>query len=301
MSSILYLERKDIDVRKWNACISNSENENIYGYAEYLDIMAVHWDALVINDYQAVMALPWKQKLGKAYIYTPRFTSPLAIYGDIPESIKIKDILDFIPMKFRLWDLNLVNNLSLFSPSAVKRKNHILNLMPEYELLRKNYRPSYRNLVKKAEAMGNYISKEILIDTVIRLADGKKNINGTAAHDYACFKKIYNLLEKKGNAVCYGNFSRNNELIAASVFFFSQKRIYYMLAWNNQEGRRKGASHQLIDAVIREYAGKNYWLDFEGSDIPGIAFFFEGFGATTEDYYFLRVNRLPWWCRWIKK
>jgi len=149
--------------------------------------------------------------------------------------------------------------------------------------------------------MGNYISKEILIDTVIRLADGKKNINGTAAHDYACFKKIYNLLEKKGNAVCYGNFSRNNELIAASVFFFSQKRIYYMLAWNNQEGRRKGASHQLIDAVIREYAGKNYWLDFEGSDIPGIAFFFEGFGATTEDYYFLRVNRLPWWCRWIKK
>jgi len=165
MSSILYLERKDIDVQKWNACISNSENENIYGYAEYLDIMAVHWDALVINDYQAVMALPWKQKLGQTYIYTPRFTSPLAIYGDIPESIKIKDILDFIPMKFRLWDLNLVNNLSLFSPSAIKRKNHILNLLPEYELLRKNYRPSYRNLLKKAGAMGNHVTKDILIDS----------------------------------------------------------------------------------------------------------------------------------------
>jgi hypothetical protein len=51
-----------------------------------------------------------------------------------------------------------------------------------------------------------------------------------------------------------------------------------MLASNIQEGRKKGASHQLIDTLIREYAGKDYWLDFEGSDIPGIAFFFEGFG-----------------------
>ncbi len=74
-----------------------------------------------------------------------------------------------------------------------------------------------------------------------------------------------------------------------------------MLAWNNEEGRQKGSSHQLIDAVIKENAGKDIFLDFEGSDIPGIAFFFEGFGAQPEYYYYLRENRLPWWCRWMKK
>jgi hypothetical protein len=74
-----------------------------------------------------------------------------------------------------------------------------------------------------------------------------------------------------------------------------------MLASNNEEGRNQAASHQLIDAVIREYAGKEYWLDFEGSDVPGIAFFFEGFGAQPEYYYYLRENRLPWWSRWMKK
>ena len=83
-------------------------------------------------------------------------------------------------------------------------------------------------------------------------------------------------------------------------FSFHGNRIYYMLAWNNEQGRHLGASHYLIDTVIKEYAGKDYWLDFEGSDIPGIAFFFEGFGATPETYYFLRINRLPWWCRWMK-
>lgn len=298
MNGIRYLERNEIDVVKWDSCISKSGNENIYGHSEYLDIMANNWGALVIHDYQAVLPLPWKIKFGFTYIYTPRFTSPLAVYGQIPDSMEIGQILDHIPKKFRLWDLNLVNDLSPFSSDAVKRKNHILHLIAPYEILRKSYRASYRSLINQA---GNHIRKETSIDAIVKLAADKKNIAGTKSVDYARLKHIYSHLEKKGMAFTYGNYSPNNELLAAAVFFISSNRIYYMLAWNNEEGRTKGASHQLIDAVIKEYAEKDYWLDFEGSDIPGIAFFFEGFGANTEDYYYLRENRLPWWCRWMKK
>jgi hypothetical protein len=301
MEGIRYLERKDIDESKWDACISNAPNQHIYGYAAYLDAMADNWGALIIHDYEAVLPLPWKKKFGISYLYTPRYTSPLAVYGHIPESIGLKQLLNHVPQKFRLWDMNLSNDLSFFSASAVKRKNHLLHLLPPYDQLRKNYRASYRNLLNQAEEAGQQASKEISIDTIIQLAAGKKNIEGTSSDDYYRFRSVYTHMEKKGEAVCYGNYSPDKNLLAAAVFFISHNRIYYMLAWNNEEGRKKGASHQLIDTVIQEKAGKNTWLDFEGSDIPGIAFFFEGFGAQPEEYYYLRVNRLPWWCRWMKE
>jgi hypothetical protein len=263
--------------------------------------MAVNWDALIIGDYEAVLPLPWKKKFGIYYLYTPRFTSPLAVYGQIPASIELKHMLNQVPQKFRLWDLNLTNDLSAFSASAVKRKNHLLHLLPSYDKLRKNYRASYRNLLNQAEEAGQHVSKEISIETIIRLTAGKKNISGTRSEDYTRFRKLFKLLEEKGQAVCYGNYNPSKDLIGAAVFFTSENRIYYMLAWNNEEGRQKGASHQLIDAIIQQNAGKDIWIDFEGSDIPGIAFFFEGFGAQSEYYYYLRENRLPWWCRWMKE
>jgi hypothetical protein len=298
MNVIRYLERDEIDDIKWDSCISKAPNENIYAYTEYLDTMANNWDALVIHDYQAVLPLPWKKKMGFSYLYTPRFTSPLAIYGLIPETMELRQILEHIPKKFRLWDLNLVNDLSLFSTDTVIRKNHVLHLEEPYEVLRKRYRASYRSFLNQA---GNHIRKHTSIKDIIKIAVGKKHIQGTNADDYARFQKLFTLLEKKEKAQCYVNYSETNDLLAAAVFFISSNRIYYMLGWNSEAGRNKGASHQLIDNVIREYAGKDFWLDFEGSDIPGIAFFFEGFGANTENYYYLRENRLPWWCAWIKK
>jgi hypothetical protein len=49
----------------------------------------------------------------------------------------------------------------------------------------------------------------------------------------------------------------------------------------------------LIDTYIGQNAGKEMTLDFEGSNIPGIARFYKGFGALPQTYYSLHQNRLP--------
>jgi hypothetical protein len=41
-------------------------------------------------------------------------------------------------------------------------------------------------------------------------------------------------------------------------------------------------------------------LDFEGSDHPGIAHFYENFGSINQPYFFYRHNRLPWPLRLLK-
>ena len=102
-------------------------------------------------------------------------------------------------------------------------------------------------------------------------------------------------------AVTYGILSAQNELVASCVFFFSHKRAYYILVGNHPNGKTIGASHALIDAFIKDHAGKNILLDFEGSDIRNLAFFYSSFGAVEEKYAALQLNRLPFYLKWLKK
>ena len=54
---IQYFIHPQIDKSKWDDCMDRADNGLIYAYSFYLDQMAKHWDALVFNDYEAVMPL----------------------------------------------------------------------------------------------------------------------------------------------------------------------------------------------------------------------------------------------------
>jgi len=107
-------------------------------------------------------------------------------------------------------------------------------------------------------------------------------------------------LKDKSASKTYGIFSDKNELIASCVFTFSHNKAYYILVGNHPNGRTLGASHALIDAFIKDYAGQNLTLDFEGSDIKNLAFFYSSFGAMEEKYAAIKVNALPWYVKWMK-
>jgi hypothetical protein len=89
-------------------------------------------------------------------------------------------------------------------------------------------------------------------------------------------------------------------IISSCVFFFSHNRAYYILVGNSPESKANGSSHALVDSFIRDHAGKQMILDFEGSDIPGLIAFYTGFGAVNEPYPFLKMNRLPFYLRWMR-
>ena len=57
----------------------------------------------------------------------------------------------------------------------------------------------------------------------------------------------------------------------------------------------------LINAFIKDYAGTDLLLDFEGSDVNSLAFFYSSFGATVEMYVGLKQNNLPALLRLLKK
>ena len=98
---ISFVKRAALDVEKYDSCIENSIQSRIYAFSWYLDIVADHWDVLVLNDYEAVMPLPWKQKFGLKYITQPYFCQQLGIFSveKISKEIQLQFIKK-IPLQF---------------------------------------------------------------------------------------------------------------------------------------------------------------------------------------------------------
>ncbi len=301
--SIHYLAHQHIDKDKWNVCIDNSKNGLIYAYSYYLDHMARNWDALVYGDYEAVMPLTWNKKFGIHYLYEPAFTASLGIFGNRLNPTLINEFIKAIPSKFKLIeiDLNAGNKVQFPDGISIMRNNYVLDLSETYEDIYKGYNDNIRRNVKKAKQFECVCIRNVDIDQVITLSEEQMaNVGSPLKEDYDRFKSLFSFLQKKEMASTYGVLTKDQQLLASSVYFYSHGRAYYILVGNHPNGKAMGTSHYLIDRFIFENAGKNLLLDFEGSDLRNLAYFYSSFGAVHETYPALRINRLPWWARLLK-
>lgn len=301
---IHYITYQQIDKLKWDACIDSADNGLVYGYSFYLDAMAKHWDGLVLNDYDAVMPLTWNKKYGIAYLYQPPFCASLGVFGNNISAALLNDFLIAIPSKFRYWDiyLNQANRFELPDFNLYERVNFVLPLEEPYQKLYDGYRDNIKRNIKKAAQLNCIIKTAIDIDVVIALAkEQSKKFSSVTEEDYSNFKKVYQYLQPKQKAITYGVYTSKNELVASCTFIFSHKRAYYILVGNHPNGKTIGASHTIINAFIKDNAGQRLLLDFEGSDIPSLAFFYGSFGAREEKYTGLKLNHLPFWMKWFKQ
>jgi Acetyltransferase (GNAT) domain len=301
--NIQYLSNQQIDKTKWDHCIENADNGLIYAYSFYLDNMASHWDALVLNDYEAVMPLTWNKKYGIHYLYQPFLTAQLGVFGNAVSAELLESFLKVIPAKFKYLDisLNQKNVYTLKDFDLYQRSNYILDLNKPYDQLYNNYRENIQRNIKKAVQAGCTVQKDFDAEKVIALAvQQMKGQSKESGGNIQRFRKVYHLLQAKQMATTYGIISSQNEMVASCVFFFSHNRAYYILVGNHPDGKTIGASHALIDAFIKDHAGRNLLLDFEGSDMPNLAFFYSSFGAVEEEYAALKLNRLPFYLKWMK-
>jgi hypothetical protein len=301
---INYLTYQQIDKIKWDACIDKAGNGLIYGYSFYLDAMAKNWDALVLNDYETVMPLTWNKKYSIHYLYQPPFTACLGIFGNSLTAETVNEFLKAIPSKFKYWDIyfNPGNLFKLKDFDLYQRMNYVLNLNNSYENLFDAFRKNIQRNIKKSEQFQLSINKNIAIADVIGLAKEQANsFTSIADDDFSRFEKLFQLLYIKQKSTTYGVYTKEGQLMASAVFFFSHNRAYYIMVGNHPNGKTLGASHALINAFIKDNAGEDIVLDFEGSDIPSLAFFYSSFGAVEEKYSAIKLNKLPAPIKWLKK
>ena len=180
--------------------------------------------------------------------------------------------------------------------------NFILPLNETYEVLFSRYRENIQRNVKRAMQLNCTLKKGFPIDEVILIAREQFKLFTTLSeNDFARLKKLYTLLHSRQKAVTYGICSKEGQLVSSAAFFISGSRAYYILVGNHPNGKTLGASHALMDAFIKDHAGQNLVLDFEGSDVPNLALFYSGFGAIEEKFAGIKLNRLPKLVKLLKR
>lgn len=301
---IRYLAHQEIDQEKWDLCLEQASNSLVYGYSWYLNQVSPGWDALVLDDYHAVMPLTKSRKYFISYLYQPFFTQQLGVFAKVQLTQElVNEFIVAIPSKFKFFDISL-NEQNYFLSEKYrlsKRKNYVLNLNRPYEKLVKDYNnQAQRNLKKskKQEVELRAIQfKEVIVFYRMHKSEVTK---GVKASDYQALESLMDTAWKRGKLFSKGVYSKSGELLACGSFLMQKGRIIFLIGTSSASGRETGAMHYLMDNIILQFANHKMLFDFEGSEIPGIARFYKSFGAIKTHYFRLKKNRLPWILRLFK-
>jgi hypothetical protein len=298
---IRFLKRNQIDIVKWDHCITNASNSLIYAHSFYLDVMAKNWSGLVLNDYQAVMPLTWKRKFGFTYLYQPPFTAQLGLFAhNISDLGLIGLFIKKAKCHFKFCEINL--NAENITPGTIQRSNYILPLIQPYSEIRKNYKKRLLENLAEAETYHLIYKREIDFYSTIRFFQREygKRFPHVKEQDYLNFSALCNELQKKNMLIVRQVENQAGSILSSSIFFYDRQRIYNIMSVTLKNGREKRSHFLLLDQLIREFSSGTFLLDFEGSDVPGIAEFYRKFGSQLVPYYFLRYNHLPFPFRYFK-
>jgi hypothetical protein len=200
-------------------------------------------------------------------------------------------------------NFNLGNIINPGNFSFRNNTTYHLNLRPDIIDIRKAFTKNTLRNIQKAVQQNIQIKPVNDIGQFMQITSENLKLKSPeiGKDHYSRLKKVidYALASQSGELL--GAWDSENNLIASAFFVKTNQTVIYLAASSNQLGTEKKAMFLLIDTFIGQNAGNNLILDFEGSNIPGVARFYAGFGALPKTYYSIHQNRLPKLLRIFKK
>lgn len=305
-NKIKYYKHQDIDYRKWDSCITNSFNGIVYAYSWYLDIVSPGWEALIKGDYEIVMPLTYGYKYRQHYLFQPLITQQLGVFSTKKLDAGITaQFLNSIPEKFSYVDINLNIFNKLDEEQLISRRNitYELDLIRTYDKILREYSTNTKRNVKKALEQRVFVSRGNNTESLISLFrnDKGKELKKVTDADYDKIRKLINFSLSHKLGQIYFAYNEKQEIIAGAFFITSHQKSIYLFSASNEEGKEKSAMFAIIDGFIKINSERNITLDFEGSNIEGLARFYSSFGAKACEYLSVKINRLPFIYKLFKK
>ena len=296
---IRFVTHNKVDTEKWDVCIRQSVNCMPYAFSWYLDIVAKEWDALVLNDYEAVFPLPKKVKFTIIYSSTPFWVQQLGLFSKTITGLnRLNDFVNAIPKEYKFIELNMNFNSVLddFEGSTLRSNtNFVLNLDKTYEEQYKLYSKNLKRNLKKANSSTLQLFKNDSPTALIKLFrdDKGKTISHFSESDYQNLETLMHVSIHKNCGQVWMAYNEGNRAVAGLFLLFSPSRVILLFTGNSIEGKQKSAMPFLIDTFIQEAANSGLIFDFEGSNDFNLARFYKSFGAVNNPYQNLKINRLP--------
>jgi hypothetical protein len=293
---IEYVPHNRIDRQLWDATLGQCTNRLIYARSIYLDALCGKWDALVSGYYEYLMPLPCNRKWGFKYLPDIPFLQQLGVFSAHTVTPEISNaFLQKVRKHFSYGNIYLNEGNDVSGINAEPLQNFVLKLNKPYQVVADGYTSDLQYDLRQANKH-NLVYKIENGATAAILAYRKQyaqRLSHISDETYTRFEKLCTLFGKN-NQLITRSVGKNGEQVAFALLLLNENRLYNLLSVNTPAGRKLNAHHFLYDRLVEEFSGAQYLLDFEGSDIPGIAFFYKHFGAVNVPYHRVHLNKLPW-------
>lgn len=248
-----------------------------------------------MNDYQAVMPLPIRNKYLIKYVYNPLWILQLGVFSidkNNDDNLFIKKAFD--TYKFIDARLNISNKIDLFQKEKTEKQTHFL-LLNDYEKLKQNFRSDRKKDLKRAVKYGLIGKWNADLNPFLKLffKNITTSITSITKEDFNKLQLILETCILKGKGELLSIYDSNNNLVASGFLLKHNNRITILVSTTNFKNRKNGANTYLINQAIEKYKNTYKIFDFGGSSIKSIANYFLSFGATQETYYQINYNNLP--------
>jgi len=287
---IQFVTSDHIDPKRWDDAIYSSQFPTIFASYQFLSISCKTWGALVDDQYQTVIPLPYNVKFGIHYIYTPPFISRLGVFSKRNvDRDEIRRFLNQIPSKFVLKELLL--NQSNDLDTGFLFASHELSLNNSFETLYSSFSSNTKRNIKDALAKELTYSDQVSIEEVIELFKNNRGKELSYKIPQAHYDILTHLAKQAANNELLDTVAVHNRegiLIAAALFLKDQDRIWFWFSGRNNEYADQKGMFFLIKEYIQQHSNQKVYLDFNGSNNPNIARFYAGFGSQKYTYPFYK-------------
>ena len=293
---MIFLTRDDIDDVRWDGVINKSGQGLPYAYSWSLDQVAgKQWDAIISEDYTWVLPLPYNRKIcGFKQYYTPYLIQQLGVIGDVESSESFLLLLNKMISKHCIRAKLAFNEMNGYAPQIFHqdKTNFVLKLNGPYDKLRSNYKKNLQQVLKKKDEFNISLGEDSSITTFLKYyfeyTFSKFSASEKLSPNY--IQDYLSLLNSKGLVNILLSKNDLDEIFAGLLYLKTEKRIIILLQFANPEFKKLSGPSLLIDEVIKRYSNSEILLDFEGSDIPGIAMFYNAFSPERRSFGILKIR-----------
>ena len=236
-----------------------------------------------------------RKKYGIKYVYPPFWVLQLGVYSNeaIDENKFLKHL--FSIFKFVELRMNTHNNFELYPEFLQLKQCQKLVLNSTYSSILSKYRKDRKKDLQKAVTADLIEKWNDHPSNLIQLFKNNigKRTPSIKENDYQNLEKLIAICIQKKVGEILAVYNKKNKLVA-SVFLLKHKNsITKLISSTHLKDRKNGANTFLIDRVIFKYHKDFSVFNFGGSSIKNVASFSKSFGAETEKYHQLKMNKLP--------
>ena len=294
---------RDPNESTWSDAWHSRADRFPYDHIGYLDSLGVEWSSVGSDDTFLPFAVG-RSALGYTQAFCPLGAQRLGLIG--PQSGEAKALraaLDSLPRWTRI-------RLNVDRPAdwPSNRSWHWRNLgwerwfeLPNYELhLGSSYEQVYagyssqirRNLSKaKGNQLWEYSNPDELWSYFVQNQGEKYHV--PKGYEQAMKSAMYHLLHQ-GRGAVWAAIGEGNQWLAGMFIAFSGERAVLLFSAVTPEGRAQNSMTWLVNEFVTMAVGRWSVFDFEGSQAPGLARFYQGFGAQNVPYLRWERWNLPW-------